>query len=143
MKNFLCYSMMVHRIRWVLLYSQTSATRMWFGLTSIGFGSFMLFSPTVHSRLSEYNLMLQIMPDQIWGALFVLHGLALWYGLLMRTFNKLLLILEGLVGIAVWAGAGIAVSIAQGAPGAVLAGTLISFWLLVRYPTHRERTDGI
>ncbi len=128
------------RLKWVLKCSQTVATRFWFSLTSLGFGYFMLNSQIA---FSEYALMLKIASPEIWCMLFTIHGLAMLYGVSQNLHNKILLLLEGILGIIIWTTAGIAVTIAQGALGAIIAGTLISFWLLVRYPTNEEYKDGL
>jgi ABC-type transport system involved in multi-copper enzyme maturation permease subunit len=130
------------RARWLALSSQTVACRFWFGFTSLGFGSFLIFSGAVHNPNSEYRYMIQLASDEVWAAGFVVYGIALLYGVFTRSFSKIQLYLEGVLGVAVWAGGGIAVSLAQGTPGAMSVGALLAFWLLVRYPTHWEYFDA-
>lgn len=126
------------RLSWLLFKSQTSSTRMWFGLASIFFGVFMYLSDTVHNPDSEYVLMLQIAPDWLWASGFLVHGVALLYGVITRRYSTILLLVEGVLGVALWTAASIAMSVSQGAVGASAAGALIAAWICIRYPTHAE-----
>ena len=131
-----------HYIHVILFTHQTTNTRFFFGLTSIFFGIFMTFSPTVHNNLSEYVMMRQIAPHEIWGIGFIISGSAMLYGLLFNTCSKLLLLLEGTLSVAVWVGSAYAVVVTQKTLGAQCIGALIALWIYVRYPTHWERVDG-
>jgi hypothetical protein len=132
-----------NRLRYIIWCSQTSAVRFWFGLTSIGFGSFFMFSATVHHPLSEYNLMLKLASDWVWALCFVLNGFSLLYGIVFATYNRLLVVLEGLLGTVVWVASASAVVITQQSIGAHVVGGLIAFWILIRYPTHKEFKDAV
>jgi hypothetical protein len=132
------------RVVWLFVYSQTAAVRFWFGAASIGFGSFVTFSlsdPTFAAN-SEYKNMESIAPWWIWSTGFFVHGLSLWYGVFTRTYNRLLVILEGLLGQVVWTASAIVIVLAQHTIGAQTVGACIAFWLLVRYPTHEEYRDA-
>ena len=126
------------RCRYMWAKSPTSATRFWFGLADLGFASFVLLSPTIHSPLSEYVLMLKIAPDELWGIAYLVHCCALWYGVLTRRYSHTLLVLEGVLGVVLWTASAVCVGIAQGAPGATCAGLMMAYWLLVRYPAPEE-----
>lgn len=102
----------------------------------------MIFSPTVHNDLSEYKMMHAIAPPWIWGMGFIISGGAMLYGLLTSTYSKLLLLLEGTLGVAVWVGSAYAVVVTQHSPGAQVIGGFIALWIYARYPTHWERNDG-
>lgn len=127
-----------NRLMFIIWCSQTTAVRFWFALASIGFSSFILCSESIYSPTSEYKLMTQLAPNWFWAFGFALNGLSLLYGVFMKTYNKFLVILEGLLGTVVWCASAGAVAIAQQAIGAHVVGGLIAFWLLVRYPTHKE-----
>jgi len=126
------------RVNWLLWYSSTTATRMWFGVTSILFGVFMHYSSIVDPDHDEYSIMLLLAHENVWCAGFIVHGLALLYGVVTKQYNKLLLLLEGVLGAALWITAAVAMAEAQGSLGASAAGALISAWICVRYPTHAE-----
>lgn len=130
------------RLVWVMLFSQTASTRFWFGLVGIGFSSYMISSSTIHSPISEYQLLLQIAPDWVWAIGFLTHGCALIYGVLTHTYNKLLMVLEGILGTVVWTTSAVVIVITQNTIGAQAAAALIAVWLLVRYPTHWEYKDA-
>lgn len=126
------------RLVWLFFYSQTSATRFWFSLASIGFGVFMFRSPYIHNPSSEYGLMLEIMPQGVWGFLFILHGASLMYGVLTRKFNVVLLIAEGVLGSALWVTACTSMTLMQGSLGPSFAGAAMACWIAYRYPTHTK-----
>lgn len=130
------------RLTYIIWCSQTTAVRFWFALASLGFGSFFMFSETVHSPLSEYKLMLQLAADWVWALCFTVNGLSLLYGILGKTYNRVLVVLEGLLGTVVWVASASAVVITQHAIGAHVVGGLIAFWILIRYPTHKEYKDA-
>jgi hypothetical protein len=129
------------RLNWLLFRSQTSATRMWFALCSIGFSSFMFFSGSAYHSEDEYVLMIQMAPDWMWSLAFLTHGLSLLYGVIFRVYNNFLLTLEGVLGVLIWSATSIAMSLAQGAIGATTAGALIAAWICVRYPCKVETTS--
>lgn len=126
------------RAIWLTLYSETVSSRFWFGLLSLGYASFMYFSDYASHPGSSYVLMFRIAPDWVWTLAFTLHGIALVYGAFTRKYSTFLLLLEGVLGIAVWTAAAAATTLEQGAPGGTTVGALIAFWVLVRYPTHHE-----
>lgn len=140
MKTTLCElaKLTKYRMIWLTLYTETTSSRFWFGLLSLGYASFMFFSEYASHPGSSYVLMFKIAPDYIWSLAFVIHGLALIYGAFTRKYSTFLLILEGVLGVAVWSAAAAATTLEQGAPGGTTVGALIALWVLVRYPTHHE-----
>jgi hypothetical protein len=126
------------RIEFILFIDQSTTTRLWFGLTGLFFSFFFFLSPTVHSDLSEYRLMLALAPHWLWALGFAVNGLALMYGAYTNAYSKLQLFLEGVLGVVVWCGSAYAVVTTQGSLGAHAVGGAIAFWVYVRYPTHWE-----
>lgn len=126
------------RLKWLLLSSQTSAVRFWFGLTSVFNAGFYHFSWDQFHIDSEYELMFKIVPPDVWAGLFLLHGISLLYGVFTRQYNKGMLLLEGVLGVALWFACATAVTMVQTTPNVQIAGALVALWLLVRYPTHHE-----
>ena len=141
--NVSLLDILIFRVKWLMFNSETYALRFWFGLTSIGFGLFMLTTPMNQLEVQEYRIMLSMASIHIWGLAFFIHGIVSWYGVITLISNKFLLIFEGVLGLVVWTAASISIMIAQSAPGAVTAGIFIAFWLLVRYPTNWERVHGL
>lgn len=131
-----------YRLVWLINYSQTSVVRFWFGLSSVGFGLFMALADVEKFAESEYRMMLALAPDHVWAALFFVHGFAVLYGVFAHKYNRLLVILEGVLGVALWCGSAAAVVITQKSFGAHVVGGMIAFWLLIRYPTHWEYKDA-
>lgn len=123
----------------LILSGETALLRFWFSLASLGFATWILFDesyPVIH-----YNT-LNIASVNVQVTLFLVHGLATLYGVLYRRYSTTLLILEGLVGVFLWSGLGLAEAIQQGSPGPMLiAGGGISLFLLIRYPTHYDRVE--
>jgi hypothetical protein len=132
------------RIVWVLMCSQTSAVRFWFGAASFGFCSFITFSLSDQNfaAKTEYSNLSNIAPWWLWAVAFFTHGSALWYGVFTKTFNNFLVVLEGLLGLIVWSASAMAIVLSQHSIGAQTVGACIAFWLLVRYPTHWEYQDA-
>lgn len=136
------YSFLRGRLEQILLYDQTSNTRLWFGITSLFFGLFMYYSKTAHNSVSEYALMLKFAPDWAWAICFVVNGLSLVYGAITEKFNTVLLVLEGALGAVVWVASAYCVVVTQGGIGAQFAGAVIASWIYFRYPTHRKHGHG-
>lgn len=130
------------RLHWLVLHSQTTATRFWLGVASFGYASLLFSTKNIEHTSESFHLMMQLAPAHIWAMCFSIHGIALWYGAVTRTFSQILLLVEGVLGSAIWVGAAASYAIAQGIFGPTAAGALIAIWLLVRYPTHWERDDG-
>lgn len=129
----------MNQLKYIFKTSETVSVRFWFALASIGFGCFMMFMRhTLEVDSMEYIYMFLLADKYTWGTLFILHGTALLYGALTGRFSNTLLIIEGVLGCAVWTVAAIAMTLSQGTPGPTVAGGLIAIWLLVRYPTHWE-----
>lgn len=134
----------VTRRFWLTLWtSETTAVRLWFGTASIFFAIFIFESPIFISYEAEYHLMVQLSPYWIdarafWGILFIINGSALIYGVLFRAYSTKLLILEGLLGVALWGSSAVAVYHTQDSLGAHTIAAIIALWILARYPTHAE-----
>jgi len=112
-----------------VLRSDTCPTRFWFAIADLGMALSMLLSNP--SSIWYFG----------WSMLFILHATALLYGVFTRRFSKHGLVFEGLLGATIWIiTAGI--QIIALTPNAIIAGAFIAIWLLVRYPTHWEYTDG-
>lgn len=122
----------------LLVRADTVSVRFWFAIASI---SASLNHYTANHG-SVATAMAALAPHGVWLSLFLLHGCALLYGVLTHKFGKTLLFLEGILGTALWVAAAFAVIQTKGMPDATLAGALIALWLLIRYPTHWEYTDG-
>lgn len=120
----------MNRLRYVLFGSETTATRFWFGLVSIGFG---LFCSQINGHW-EYAVAVQIMPPLVWSALFILYGATVVTGVFTQYYSAPLLGVK-LVGVFCWTAMGITTSIAQHTIGATVFGSLVAMWIVMRYPT--------
>lgn len=127
-----------NRMEHILFIEQSTTTRLWFGIVTVLFGTFMALSHEVENNHSEYVLMLQLAPHWLWAWAYIVNGCAYIFGAYTNKYSKLQLMLEGTLGVTVWVGSAYAVSVAQGVIGAHAGGALIAFWLYVRYPTHWE-----
>lgn len=125
-------------MRHLLLKADTAPTRFWVALASAGFSAEQVVDVTGISA----RLMQMFAPSWVWSALFAIHACALAYGIVTARFSKPLLFSEGILGAALWWGAALCHAVAYSSPDASIAGALIATWLLVRYPTHWECTDG-
>lgn len=118
------------RLRYILLESETVAVRAFFALISLGYAIFMLSI----DRHTEYTIALAIMPHWLWSIGFLVHGLAVWYGIMSQKHSLALLMLEGVLGAGIWITLGICTSASQGMPGPTLMASTIAVWQFVRYP---------
>ena len=126
------------RLKWLILQADTVAVRFWFSLAGLGFCVDTLSGPIS----AREHAMFLLAPQLVWFGLFALHACALLHGVFTKRFNTVLLMLEGVLGTALWGAVSVVTMLTQGGPNATVAGALIAFWLLVRYPTHWEYTDG-
>lgn len=127
--------MLTTRLREVLLTSETTATRFWIAVISLGYGMFFMNFPNV--GIHDYLLSLQFLPPAIWSILFLTTGSSMMFGLFIKKFNLLLLILESGVGCFAWVSLGITTGIENGIPGLSMFVSMISIWILMRYPAWR------
>lgn len=120
----------------LMLVGSTQMLRLWFGITACFFAIFI----TSESALTnpEYALGFAIVPQVYWAIAFMVNGAVLIYGAITSKYSKIGLILEGILGTALWAAVGITVMISQGSLGAVTIATFLSVYLLIRYPTWHE-----
>ena len=130
------------RLRWLALRSQTSAVRFWFGLASLGFSWFFFTFNSLTHPSAGYAIMYSLADVRVWAIGFGVHGAALIYGSMTRTYSNLQLILEGVLGVTVWGASGLALAFAQGTMSATVAGAFVALWLLIRYPTHWEYVNA-
>lgn len=123
----------------LILTGETSLLRLWFSIWSFGW-AFLAITDRNFIEMHKYTS--QIAPIPVLAALFAIHATALLYGVVTRKFNTLLLFLEGVLGVFLWAGVGIA-EIAQyhSFTPASLAG-FTALFLLIRYPTHYTDPRG-
>lgn len=129
-------AMIIGRLKYVLMESETVAVRWWMGLVSLGYAAFL---PFVDSHF-EYSVSLQLMPSWMWSTLFVITGVSLIQGVISRRYNLLGCAMEGVLSTITWVSLGITTSISQGIPGATMVASLIALWILVRYPTWVDHT---
>lgn len=133
--------MLAARIKYLILCSQTLAVRFWMALAAIGYASVTLFVPSVGP--DEFHLMFKLASPEAWALLFLIHGIALLYGVLSRRYSTYQLILEPMLGLVLWGVSAVSHFMPQGAIGPVMVAATIHFWLLIRYPTHREFRDAV
>ena len=123
----------------MLLTGNTNLLRFFFSLCSFGFAVWVTFD----SRYAEqHSYAVLLASPHAQGLLFMVHGFAVFYGVLTSRFSKVLLFMEGILGVFLWCGIGVAESLQQGTPGPLLMASLIALFLLIRYPTHYGVVDA-
>lgn len=122
----------VSPLAYILLKSETSAIRFWFGLTSFFFGVFLASNSASHW---EYLITFIVMPHWAWGTGFMISGAAMIRGAITSKFNTVIMFLESILGTMLWVGVAASSMMSQGGPGAVTIAATMSIWLLIRYPT--------
>lgn len=120
----------------LLLTSDTKLLRFWFAISSLSYGLWV----AVDQSYALHHHVAASIPQLLQAALFAVHGLSVMYGVGTGRFSRPLLCSEGLLGLALWGGIGLAEMAQQGVPGPMLlGGGGIALFLLVRYPTHYSR----
>lgn len=123
------------RILYLLLTADTALLRLWFSFCSFGWVIWLAVDDTF-SIMHPHAAALVKNNTQILMLLFFVHGCAVLYGVKTKRFSIPLLFCEGLLGVFLWLGTGIAEWMTQEAPGPSVVAGLISMFLLARYPTH-------
>ena len=123
------------RLLGTLLVGETAVTRFWFSLCSLGCAIAIMFDPNY--AVSHPGTM-QLASVNAQGLLFMLHFAAMFYGVITRRYSTVLLLLEGVLGVFIWFGFGLAEALHRGTPGPLVIGGILAFFLLLRYPTHYE-----
>ena len=129
------------RLMRLLLTGKTDLLRFFFALCSFGFSFWVAFDPSYPLQHQEA---IAVAPAHAQIILFTIHGFSLLYGVLTCRYSIALLFTEGVLGVFLWCGIGIAEWHQQGVPGPMFMAGLIALFLLIRYPTHYGvDTDGI
>ena len=122
-----------NRLLSLLLFGDTAMLRFFFALTSVGWGVWVLSDPTF---AAQHAMTIAFVPLPQLGILFITHACAVFYGIWTHRYNVILLFIEGLLGVFLWVGVGLAEAKGQGALGPTLFGGIAAMFLLIRYPTH-------
>ena len=141
-------------IKLILLESQMRMTRLLLALASLTWAILLLLPGATFVR-PHYDLMVAIAPENIWGLLFLLHGVVAIWTLKNGTRDKITLLFDGFLGCILWTTAtftGFAVYWHGGLsidaflsyrPPAALSGDLwvaiASWWHLIRHWAEEER----
>lgn len=123
----------VNRLVYILLHEDTTLLRLFFGLASILMGMTIGFDEDFKYF---HETSLKIAHQWGWSAMFCMQGTALVYGSITSRFSRWLLLIEGMVGVFVWAAFAWVDFIDHGGVTPVAIGAAMAFLLLVRYPTH-------
>ncbi len=117
----------------VILTGETALLRIWFSLWSF---SWTFLSFVDGNFATTHDFVAKIAPIPVLAFLFFVHAFSLLYGVITRRYSTTLLFLEGILGVFLWAGVGIAESLQyKTISPSVLAG-FTALFLLIRYPTH-------
>ena len=123
-------------ILWMLLLGETRQVRFWFSIVSFAFG-IETFSPTF---VEGNPLLMLLASDEVWRLAFFVHATAVMYGVITKQYNRWLLILEGMLGTAIYVSLGLADILFWQHPSPTLFCSLVAMYLLIRYPTHYTTT---
>ena len=125
---------MLVKLRYIFIESETIAVRFWYGLITLAYGFFM---PVV-SLHRDFVVATLLAPAWAWSIIFIINGIAILYGVLTHKKSRTNMLIEGALGTFCWITIGVTVSMAQGFPGPTFMASLVSLWLLVRYPTWKS-----
>jgi hypothetical protein len=129
----------VPRILYILLHEDTTLLRFCLGWVSLAMGISIFFDEDFKYF---HEPMLRIVPQETTAAMFAIYGTALLYGSITSKFNRVLLFVEGMLGVFAWTAFAWADYASHGDITPVAVGAGMSFLLLVRYPTHYTPLGG-
>ena len=117
---------------WMLLVGETRQVRFWFAIVSFMFGL-----ETISTGFVEGNpLLLALATDEIWRMAFFLHGVSVMYGVITKQYSKPLLLIEGVLGTAMYGALGIGDLLYFHTASPTIFCSVVAMYLLIRYPTH-------
>lgn len=133
----------VQRILDLLLMGSTLEVRFFLCLFSLGMAVDLAFDlHPCHETIVLFQLTPSwAQPNFFWGFPFFLYAMMLFKGLGGR-YGIIPLLLEGILGWAIWTLVAVTYFVVESHPGPEVAGALAATWLLVRYPTHWEDRRG-
>ncbi len=127
---------MIAELREILAHESTRALRLALGAGAVLFGMFLMLGAVNHF---EYAVTFSVMPAWAWGGLFVVHGVALVTGALSKQYSLGHLFFEGFLGSLLWLFVAITSMMSQGSPGAITICPIVCGWLVVRYPSWKNK----
>lgn len=126
-----------NRVLYLLLFSETAMVRFWVGLASIGWS--FAFMNTGMEKSNALSLMYELMPHYIWAFLFMLNGVALVVGTVLKHPHRVTFYIEPLLGLFLWGVTALSHIQAYKTLSPMVFSAIIFFWLLVRFPSKRDR----
>lgn len=122
-----------NQVCWLVIKSQTIVWRFWLGILSLCLAFYFLTGIVVSD-----SLLLKLAPPIFWAACYFLNGCGILYGIFLQKYNTYLLFIEGYLGTVIWTSTAIAMFNHPQVSTIILVGAILSFWLLVRYPSNQE-----
>lgn len=105
--------------------------------TAIFFGATLLCTSPTLSAYPDFNILLTIAPEWVWGVFWLLHGAASLFALLCGRARHGIFCLDAILGCVLWTATttSIFISGAHITPfvGPSITASVASFWVLVRY----------
>lgn len=134
------------RIRHLMFGIDMEGTRFTLALAAIIWSIMLFWTGDTFSR-PTYTYMAAIADELTWATLFGFQGLCALYSLLSEKKNQFLLNADALLGCLLWSGSCIAMLASVYPPPAAIsaeiAATFSSWWILVRFSSHRKGgSDG-
>lgn len=123
----------------MLLIGNTNLLRFFFSLCSFGFAAWVMFDPNYPI---QHPYAVTLASPHAQGLLFMVHGFAMMHGVVTGRYSHVLLFMEGVLGVFLWCGIGVAETLQQRTPGPLIMASLIALFLLIRYPTHYGVVDA-
>lgn len=111
----------------------------------------MLLIPNNTFDRPMFTIVKQVMPEEFWGILFLIQGMAALYALFGGTRRKILIFVDSVLGCFLWTSitAGMifstltanATTSAPAAASSSIVLTLASCWVLARYPKSNQKSN--
>ena len=133
------------RLNYLLWCSDLEATRFTLAMAALMW-ALLLFWPGETFSRPTYSLMGQMAPEWAWASLFGLQGTVMLYSLLTGWRNALVMVVDAVLGCALWSASCIAMLLSIYPPPAAIsaeiAAAFASWWVLVRFKCPKGEARG-
>ena len=140
------------KLKCLLLDTPMLHSRLIIAMSSLTWAVLLLLPNHVFEQ-DIYSIMAVIAREEVWGLLFLVHGIAALYSLFNGTRNKVTLLFDGFLGTILWSTSTVAcfavfwsidsTSVYSYAPPAAMSAelwvALTSWWHLIRHWAEDER----
>jgi len=148
--QLICNDKKTIRSKICFLFSNSDliGTRFLIALSSLLWAILLLLPGDTFTR-PMFTVATQVMPEEVWGSLFLIHATSALYSLFYGSRKKILVFVDSILGSFLWTGITIGMFLStliqseNSTPPAAIAPSIVialaTFWVLIRYPSEKKR----